>query len=49
MNKTLEFFCIENKDRIVSCLYIDSKYCLKSCKYYDLKKQESKHTDYKKK
>ena len=38
----LEIFCISNKDKIVSCAWIDSKYCMKTCKYYAQKKPDLK-------
>ena len=31
---TLRFFCVENADNIVGCDWYDTKYCLKSCKFY---------------
>ena len=30
----LRFFCIENKDHIVGCNWYDTKYCLKTCRFY---------------
>jgi len=32
---TLRFFCVENADNIVGCDWYDTKYCLKSCKFYN--------------
>lgn len=37
----LEFFCKSNANKIVSCEWENTEYCLKSCKYY-VQKYESK-------
>lgn len=31
----LKFFCVTNKNHIVGCGWYDSKYCMKSCKFYE--------------
>ncbi len=35
----LRFFCVENAEQIVACGWYESKYCLKSCKFYENQQQ----------
>jgi len=39
----LRFFCIKNKDSIVGCDWYKTKYCHKTCKFYD--EQVAKETE----
>ena len=36
---TLATFCRDNANSIVGCKWINSRYCLKSCRYYDQQKK----------
>ena len=31
----LRFFCIQNAQNIIACEWYDTKYCLKTCKFYE--------------
>jgi hypothetical protein len=41
----LEFFCKSNADKVVSCAWENSQYCLKSCRYYQ-QKYETREQDH---
>jgi hypothetical protein len=37
--QTLATFCRDNAESIVGCKWINSQYCLKSCRYYEQQKK----------